>query len=107
MTAFVEQGLLESNDAWKLAIAKVGYGGPQVAFWLDAPGANRVLLTSGYSETWINVYARELRPGSNDGEILQYGWSISEHRWARQHRPPKARELRNVLIRVNGLTPGR
>lgn len=91
-----------ASNKWIRAIADAGHGGPHNAWQVCLPTAQKMLVTTNYPLTWINVFAHTKRNGERvseaSGPIKQFGWKPREHRWSYGEAPPGARELRHLLM---------
>lgn len=97
-------------DAWHKAIAKEGAGGPFAAFLIASPSTQEFLATIGSSRDWINIFVRTAFPGqilpNLTGPIKQFGWSIGEKRWSYGIAPRGARDIRKLLVQIEGMNEG-
>ena len=99
----------EKANLWQQAFANDGNGGPVAAYWLRPPKIEPIVLTVGHNLEWINAFVatkRVKKSASDDvGRIKCYGWHIPGKRWSYGEAPPGAREIRKVLMQIEGIEP--
>ena len=67
------------------------------------------MLTVRHNLEWINVFAETKRVKKSasevKGRIKGYGWHIPGKRWSYGEAPPGAREIRKILMQIEGIDP--